>query len=110
MLSLNAYGPFSYIAHHVKTVKLRSAYIHIALDKMGYLYNSFYLSPKKTCYGYSLEAPQRGTSNEYQQHLLSRRNKKISILMKKKKKKKKKKTLIWNPGPMVINFFLAELS
>ena len=30
----------------------------------------------KTCFGYSLEAPQRGASNEYPQHMFSWRNKK----------------------------------
>ena len=28
------------------------------------------------CFGYSLEAPLRGASNEYQQHMFSWRNKK----------------------------------
>ena len=30
----------------------------------------------KTCYEYSLEAPQRGTSNKYPQNIFSWRNKK----------------------------------
>ena len=37
------------------------------------------------CCGYSLEAPRRGTSNEYPQHMFSLRNKKdISTFRKKK--------------------------
>ena len=33
------------------------------------------------CCGYSLEAPQRGASNEYPQHIFSLRNKKIIYLI-----------------------------
>ena len=33
------------------------------------------------CYGYSLEAPHRGTSNEYPQHMFSLRNKKNIYLI-----------------------------
>ena len=38
-----------------------------------------YFSPflhKNICCGYSLEAPRRGTSKEYPQHMFSSRNKK----------------------------------
>ena len=35
------------------------------------------------CYGYSIEAPHWGTSNEYPQHMLSWRNKKNFIRNKK---------------------------
>ena len=39
----------------------------------------------KTCCGYSLEVPHRGTSNEYPQHMFLWRNKKnISIFLLKK--------------------------
>ena len=31
------------------------------------------------CYGYSVEVSQQGTSNEYSQHILSQRNKKIYL-------------------------------
>ena len=37
---------------------------------------------KNICCGYSLEAPCRGTSNEYQQHMFSWRNKKNIFLHK----------------------------
>ena len=45
---------------------------HMALDKMlfsvqKYWYFSYF--SRKTCYGYSLEAPHRGASNEYPQHM-----------------------------------------
>ena len=32
--------------------------------------NSFFFISLKTCHGYSLEAPQRGASNEYPQHMI----------------------------------------
>ena len=40
---------------------------------------------KNICYGYSLEGPQRGASNEYPQHMFLWRNKKniIVFLLKK---------------------------
>ena len=37
---------------------------------------SFLFLNKNICCGYSLEAPQRGASNEYPQHMFSLRNKK----------------------------------
>ena len=55
---------------------------NIGLDKGGYPVNIFLISPQKhmlwvlirststkTCCGYSLEAPRRGTSNGYPQHI-----------------------------------------
>ena len=40
--------------------------------------NIFLISPQKSIHcGYLLEAPQGGTSNEYPQHMLLRRNKKF---------------------------------
>ena len=38
--------------------------------------NIFLISPRKHMLWYSLEAPQRGASNEYTQHMFSWRNKK----------------------------------
>ena len=35
-----------------------------------------YFSKKNICSGYSLEAPRRGASNEYPQHMFSWKNKK----------------------------------
>ena len=46
----------------------------------------FLLLHKNICCGYSLEAPQWGVSNEYQQHMFSWRNKKkISVIFSWKK-------------------------
>ena len=53
----------------------------MATDKSGYPH--YYFSTK-TCCGYSLEAPHRGTSNEYPQHTFIWRIKKISIFRMKK--------------------------
>ena len=55
----------------------------IATDKVlfsseKYWYLS-YFSTKKICCGYSLEAPRRGASNEYPQHMFSWRNKKNNM-------------------------------
>ena len=53
--------------------------LFIAPDKRG-IYKIFFLFLHKNIYcGYSLEAPQTGTSNEYPQHMFSWRNKKISV-------------------------------
>ena len=41
----------------------------IGPNKSGYQVNNFLISPQKR--GYSLEAPWRGTSNEYPQHMFS---------------------------------------
>ena len=91
----------------------------IALDKVlfstkQYLYFFLFFNTNIFC-GYSLEAPLRGTFNEYTQHMFSLRNKKTINLKllthiihfheelrkipdflfeKKKKKKKKKKNFI----------------
>ena len=56
----------------------------IALDKAlfstkKYLYFSYFST--KTCCGYSLEAPRRGASNDYPQHMFSSRNKKAINLI-----------------------------
>ena len=48
----------------------------IGLDKGGYPVNIFLISPQKHMLWYSLEAPRRGASNEYPQHMFSWRNKK----------------------------------
>ena len=55
----------------------------IALDKAYFFYqNVFFFSYfYMTCCGYSLEAPHRGASNEYPQHMFSWRNKKSIYLM-----------------------------
>ena len=50
--------------------------IHIGLDKGGYPVNNLLISPRKHMLWYSLEAPRRGASNEYPQHIFSLRNKK----------------------------------
>ena len=58
----------------------------IVLDKIGYQANSFLISRKNICCGYSLEVPQRGASNEYPQHMfLSRSKKNIDTFWLKKK-------------------------
>ena len=41
----------------------------IAPDKRWYTHNIFLTSPQKIYCGYSLEAPRRGASNEYPQHM-----------------------------------------
>ena len=43
----------------------------IGLDKSGYQVNVFLFLHKNICCGYSLEAPRRGASNEYPQHMFS---------------------------------------
>ena len=48
---------------------------HTGLDKSGYQIFFLFLH-ENICCGYSLEAPCRGTSNEYPQHAFSWRNKK----------------------------------
>ena len=51
-----------------------------ALDKMLFfnpkVLTFFLFLQENICSGHSLEAPHRGTSNEYLQHMFSRRNKK----------------------------------
>ena len=41
----------------------------IFLDKRGIQINIFLFLQENICYGYSLEVPQWGTSNEYPQHM-----------------------------------------
>ena len=54
-----------------------SAHSCIPADNMGYRLNIFLFLHENICCGYSLEVPQRGTSNEYPQHIcLLWRNKK----------------------------------
>ena len=66
----------------------------LAPDKRRYPQNNFLYLHKNICCGYSLEAPHRGTSNEYPQHMFSWRNKKnITTFCLKKKNKTKKNTL-----------------
>ena len=49
----------------------------VGLDKNWYQINIFLLFLyKNVCCGYLLEAPRRGASNEYPQHMFSWRNKK----------------------------------
>ena len=50
--------------------------VNIGLDKGGFPVNIFLISPQKHMLWYSLEAPHRGASNEYPQHMFSWRNKK----------------------------------
>ena len=58
----------------------------IVPDKSGYPQNIFLISGQKhnRC-GYSLEAPHRGASDEYQQHMFSSRYKKIINTFRLKK-------------------------
>ena len=56
--------------------------IYIATDKRGIHIIFFLFLHENICCWYSLEAPRRGASNEYQQHMFSWRNKKdISIYL-----------------------------
>ena len=73
---------------------IRSKESPIGLDKIGFQVNIFRITiatdkrgypHKNICCGYSLEAPLRGASNEYPQHMVLWRNKKnISIFLLKK--------------------------
>ena len=57
----------------------------IATDKRGYYIIFFLFLHENICSGYPLEAPWRGTSNEYPQHIFSWRSKKdIGIFRMKK--------------------------
>ena len=62
-------------------------YSSIGLDENGYQVNSFLIFNKNICCGYSLEAPRRGASNEYPQHMFSSSNKKHvdTFLVEKKR-------------------------
>ena len=69
----------------VLVINLGSVYMLIATDKREYPHIFFLISPRKHILWYSLEAPQRGASNEYPQHMFSWRNKKdISIFSDEK--------------------------
>ena len=46
----------------------------IGLDKSGYQVNFFLFLHENIRCGCSLEAPHRGASNEFHQHMISRRN------------------------------------
>ena len=48
----------------------------IGLDKRGYQVNIFLIFQQKHMLWYSLEAPHRGASNKYPQHMFSLKNKK----------------------------------
>ena len=68
-----------------KLITPGSAGICIATDKRGIHIIFFLFLHENLCSGYSLEAPQRGASNEYPQRMFSWRNKKdISIFQMKK--------------------------
>ena len=71
----------------------------ICLLIRGYIHKIFFLFPRENIYcGYSLEAPQRGTSNEYPQDVFSWGNKKnINILSVEK--------IVYN-GVMVVSTFV----
>ena len=49
----------------------------IATDKRGIHIIFFLFLDEYICCGYSLEAPRRGASNEYPQHMFSLRNKNV---------------------------------
>ena len=64
---------------HVESLEIVK---YIALDKMLFCFqfkslDFFLFLHDNICCGYSLEAPQRGASNKYPQHMFSWRNKKI---------------------------------
>ena len=66
------------IFRHMPTAKahISLCILDIATDKRGYPHNIFLILHENICCGCSLEAPQRGASNEYSQHMFSWRNKK----------------------------------
>ena len=71
--------------HCVADVKITDN-SELKLQIRGGIHIIFFLFlDENICCGYSLEAPQRGASNEYPQYMLSLRNKKdISIFPMKK--------------------------
>ena len=74
----------SHVVHHIKCNRIIFSK-YIATDKRGYPHNIFLISRRIHKLWYSLEAPCRGTSNEYPQHMFLLRNKKdISIFRMKK--------------------------
>ena len=53
-------------------------YMFLALDRVLFQLKStdiFLIYPRNICYGYTSDAPRRGASNEYPQHMFSWRNK-----------------------------------
>ena len=56
-------------------------WLFIGLDKSGYQVNIFIFLHKNICCGYSLEAPCKGASIEYPQHMFLWREEKKSILL-----------------------------
>ena len=58
---------------------------NIAPDKRGIHIIFFLFFHENICCGYSLEAPQQGTSNEYPQHMFSWKNKKYWYFWLEKK-------------------------
>ena len=60
-------------------------YFFMALDNRWYWVNNFLILHENICCGYSLEVPQRGTSNEYHNIFFHREIRKISILFGWKK-------------------------
>ena len=57
----------------------------LATDKRGYPHNIFLISPRIHMLWYSLEAPCRGASNEYPQHMFSSRKKNVISIFQMKK-------------------------
>ena len=74
----------SELYHQILLPNKYSGVSFIATDKRGYSHNSFLISLQKHMLWYSLEAPRRGASNEYPQHMFSWRNKDISIFSDEK--------------------------
>ena len=75
MLELSNYMYFVSGQHNYALIAL-----HKALFSTKYCSYFSYL-PIKTCYGYSLKAPCRDTSNKYPQHMFLWRNKKSIYLI-----------------------------
>ena len=72
--------------------------LSIAPDKRGIHKILLIFLHENICCGYSLEVPQRGTSNEYPQHMFSWRNMKIiSIFLVEKTKH-----LFWSYGHQLL--------
>ena len=68
------------VCFHGKIKKLTQLQIREGIHIIFFLFLD-----ENICCGYSLEVPQRGTSNEYPQHMFSSRNKKdISIFWMEK--------------------------
>ena len=65
--------------HSLENMLVGVLWLVIPQDKWDIQINIFLISPWKHILWYSLEAPRRGASNEYPQHMFSWRNKKTSI-------------------------------